>query len=66
MSEGSGDQLRVFLATAPATQREKRVAAAIALLGFVAFLVVVPFARLPLPAMPAFGPPLGLTSMAGA
>jgi hypothetical protein len=56
MSLGNGDQRRVFLATAPATQREKRVAAAIALLGFVVFLVVVPFARLPLPAVPAFIP----------
>ena len=56
MSGGSRDQRRVFLATAHATQRERRIAAAVAAVSFVVFLAVVPFVRVPLPAIPAFIP----------
>jgi hypothetical protein len=54
MSGGSSDQRRVFLATALATRRERRIAAAFAAVSFVAFLAVVPFVRVPLPAIPAY------------
>ena len=56
MSRGSRDQRRVLLATALATQRDRRIAAAFAAVSFVAFLAVVPFVRVPLPAIPAFIP----------
>jgi hypothetical protein len=53
---GGRDQRRLFLSTALATRREKRVALAIAAIALVAFLVTVPFVRLPLAKMPAFIP----------
>ena len=53
---GGRDQRRLFLSTALATQREKRVALAIAAIALVAFLAMVPFVRLPLAKMPAFIP----------
>jgi len=53
---GSADQRRYFLATALATPREKRVAAAIAFAALLAFAVAVPFVRVPLAKMPAFIP----------
>jgi two-component system sensor histidine kinase/response regulator len=56
MSGGSSDQRRLFLATALATQRERRIAVAFAAGSFVAFLAVMPFVRVPLPAIPAFIP----------
>jgi hypothetical protein len=56
MGGGNSDQRRVFIATAHATQRERRIAAAFAAGSFVVFLAVVPFVRVPLPASPAFIP----------
>jgi two-component system sensor histidine kinase UhpB len=53
---GSIDERRLFLATAIATPREKRIAHSIALAALVAFTLIWPFARVPLPAAPAFIP----------
>jgi hypothetical protein len=47
---------RLFLATALATRREKNVALAIAAVSLVAFIAIVPFARVPLAKMSAFIP----------
>ncbi len=55
-STSSGDQRRLFLSTALATQQEKRVALAIAVVFFAAFIAIVPFVRVPLAKMPAFIP----------
>ena len=44
---GGQDQRRLFLSTALATPREKRVALAIAAVALVAFLAAVPFVRVP-------------------
>jgi hypothetical protein len=55
---GIGDlkERRHFLATAPATRREQRIALAIAGSAFVLFVAIVPFVRVPLARMPAFIP----------
>jgi hypothetical protein len=50
------DQRRLFLSTALVTDREKRVALAVAIVALVAFLAVAPFVRVPLAKMPAFIP----------
>ncbi|MBR0861642.1 hypothetical protein ACVIWV_006900 [Bradyrhizobium diazoefficiens] len=47
---------RLLLSTTLATAREKRLALVIAVVAFVAFLAVVPLARVPLAKMPAFIP----------
>ncbi len=46
----------LLLSTALATSREKRIALLIAIAALVAFLIAVPFARVPLARMPAFIP----------
>jgi len=53
---GGRDQRRLFLSTALASHREKRLALAVAAIALVAFLAIVPFVRLPLARMPAFIP----------
>ncbi|HZP69048.1 MAG TPA: MASE4 domain-containing protein [Pseudolabrys sp.] len=53
---GSGGTRRQFLATATASQADKRVAVVIAAVSLIAFAVAVPFARTPLAPMPAFIP----------
>lgn len=53
---GGGGRGQAFLATAIATRRDRRVAAIMAAVAFVAFVVAVPFARVPLVRMPAFIP----------
>jgi two-component system sensor histidine kinase/response regulator len=53
---GSADKRGLFLATAPATRRQRRVAATIAVVAFLAFVTAVPFVRVPLMPMPAFIP----------
>ncbi|HXP29741.1 MAG TPA: MASE4 domain-containing protein, partial [Stellaceae bacterium] len=45
---------RVSLALAPAGRRERRIALAVVILSALAFIAAVPFARLPLPRVPAF------------
>lgn len=50
------DQRAILLVTAPATPRQKRVALIIAAATFLAFLIAVPFVRVPLVRMPAFIP----------
>jgi hypothetical protein len=51
-----GDAYRVFLATAPATVRERKVAVVIAATACVLFLALLPFVRVPLARLPAFIP----------
>lgn len=53
---GGAGQRQLFLSTALATAREKRLALVIAVVALVAFLAVVPLARVPLVQMPAFIP----------
>jgi two-component system, sensor histidine kinase and response regulator len=50
------DQSRIFLGTAIATRREKRLALAIASASFLLFIILVPFVRVPLAKLPAFIP----------
>jgi len=50
------DQRYISLTTALATRRERRIAAAIAVVSFVLFAAAVPFARVPLAQLPAFIP----------
>lgn len=45
-----------FLSTAPADRRTRRIALAMALLSFAVFAAAAPFARVQLPALPAFIP----------
>jgi len=47
---------RIFLSTLPPGRSERRLAMAVALVSAALFLAVVPFAQLPLPAVPAFIP----------
>jgi hypothetical protein len=51
-----GDAYRVFLATAPATDRERKVAVAIAAVSLLLFVGLLPFVRVPLAQLPAFIP----------
>lgn len=53
---GARDQRGTYLATAPATRREKRVAFGIAVAALLLFAAAIPFARVPLPRLPAFIP----------
>ncbi len=53
---GARDQRRMMLATALATVTEKRVALAIAAAALLAFMAIVPFARVHLAQFPAFIP----------
>jgi diguanylate cyclase (GGDEF)-like protein len=46
----------VFLSTAPATPRQRRYALVVILVALVVFVLVVPFAKTPLPQAPAFVP----------
>jgi hypothetical protein len=50
------DDRRLFLATARATRGETQLALAVAAISLLAFLAIVPFARVPLAKMPAFIP----------
>lgn len=56
MSAGRIEQQRHSLTTAVATANDRKVAFLIGAVALVAFLVIVPFARVPLPKMPAFIP----------
>jgi hypothetical protein len=51
-----GGVQRVLLATAPATDRERKVAIAIAGAAFLLFIAFLPFVRVPLVRLPAFIP----------
>jgi hypothetical protein len=53
---GSTDQRRLYLVNALATRRQKQLAAVIAAAALLAFVVAVPFARVPLTPLPAFIP----------
>jgi len=53
---GEADQRRFFLATALATEPQKRLAVIVAVGAFLAFAVTVPFVRVALTPMPAFIP----------
>jgi hypothetical protein len=55
-SRPEGKGYPVFLATAPATRGEKRLAVAIASIALVLFIAFLPFVRTPLAPMPAFIP----------
>lgn len=56
MKVGSIDERRLFLATALASQGQKRAALVIAALAAVGFFLAVPFVRVPLVKLPAFIP----------
>jgi two-component system, sensor histidine kinase and response regulator len=56
VSVASRDQRYIFLATALATRRDKRIALLIAAAAFILFAAFVPFVRVPLPQSPAFIP----------
>ncbi len=53
---GTAPHYSGFLATAPATRREKQVAFAIAVAAALVFVGLVPFVRVPLPPWPGFIP----------
>ncbi|HEU0199331.1 MAG TPA: response regulator [Burkholderiaceae bacterium] len=55
MTEGASREL-AFLSTLPAEQRQRRLAFAVVLLSSVFFLAALPFAKTPLPPVPAFIP----------
>ena len=56
VSVAASDQRYIFLATALATRRNKRLALAIGAAAFALFAVLVPFVRVPPPQAPAFIP----------
>ena len=53
---GPDSERQVFLSTLPAGRSERRLALAVVLVSTVIFLVAAPFAKAPLPAVPAFLP----------
>ena len=56
MQEQTSAEQHAFLSTLPAQPADKRLALAVALVSIAVFLAAAPFARLPLPAVPAFFP----------
>jgi polar amino acid transport system substrate-binding protein len=56
MSSDPEEQRHGFLSTAPASRTERRLAFAIIVLSVLTFAAAVPFARMPLAALPAFIP----------
>jgi signal transduction histidine kinase len=56
MAHETVDEGRIFLSTMPAGRRDRRLALAVALVSVAIFLATAPFAKKPLPEVPAFLP----------